>query len=131
MSRLSEIFDEPSSLMYVCFRCHMYSWKSRMQKLIMLTGEITVVGYTTTCSLGNWGQHFRKIYCIRPHNLDKDMRTSNVINIRFFTTVGVQIMVTFWVFTLYTVLCFCRRVAREEKLPPSSGRTNWFRQTLK
>lgn len=28
MSRRSEILDEPSSRMYVCLRCHMYSWKS-------------------------------------------------------------------------------------------------------
>jgi len=64
---------------------------------MMLTGEITVVGYMTTCSLGHWGQHFRKIYCLRPHNLDKDMRTSNVISIWLLTKVGLQIMVTFWV----------------------------------
>lgn len=42
------------------------------------------------------------------------MRASNVINARLFTTVGVHTMVTIWVFTLCTVLCFCRRVAREK-----------------
>ena len=32
MSRRSEILDEPSSRMYVCFLCHMYSCKEKISR---------------------------------------------------------------------------------------------------
>lgn len=67
MSRLSEIFDEPSSLMYVCLRCHIYSCKISRHTIhdahsreAYLHLNITVVWYTTPYSLAHTGQHFRK-----------------------------------------------------------------------
>ena len=113
MSRLSEIFDEPSSLMYVCLRCHMYSCKSSRHTIhdahsreAYLHLNITVVWYTTPHSLAHRGHHFRnKKQCLY----------------QLFKTV-VQITVTFWVFTLCSVLCLFRRFGRTYCLHLQGGR---------
>ena len=57
MSRRSEILDEPSSRMYVCFLCHMYSCKEKISRseqslwwLINLTScKLGLTVYSSSC----------------------------------------------------------------------------------
>jgi hypothetical protein len=111
MSRLSEIFDEPSSLMYVCFRCHIYSWKSIRHTINYVYGRQHGRLVCNTSQSGTWGPKNAEKSASVPIILSfKDMRTWNIITSQ-------KLLFGSWSYFgfLHSVLCFvCFNASREQ-----------------